>query len=208
MASHHHSYGSLPDTPDSASLGPREEPVERLEPLGRRGQCCLVKGDKLYLYGGYSQHYWSSQPRGSHLDVFDFTNHEWSSLATTGEQPTAISGACCVGIKNCLYLFGGWYQGWRNADVHELDLILLKWRKLAGWELEGGPMCKDKAGMVDYGEEMLCVMGGYGYPGNELGTTQPGATYSWDTDSVHGLCWTNELHLFHIKSCKMIGGLQ
>ena len=61
-------------------------------------------------------------------------------------------------------------------------------------------MHKDKAGMVAYGDEMLCVFGGYGDAPERNGIVrQRGAQYDTDMASVWGFCWTNELHLFHIK---------
>ena len=165
------------------------------EPMGRRGLCSAVHDDKLYLIGGYPFF-----PFG--IDVYDFYNCEWTRLATDKpDHPLLMtSGSCCVVIKNSLYVFGGWSNGIRNADVHELNLKNGAWRQLKATNPQACPMWKDKAGMVDYGEEMLCVMGGYGVPG-DVGTYQKGASYHWDTNVN---CWTNELHLFHITLSKIL----
>ena len=173
-----------------------------VEPVGKRGHSCAVHGDKLYVQGGYYRGLSLFSPPSSKLDVFDFTTFEWSSVSTLGEKPRAMSGSCSVVIGDCLYLFGGWYQGWRNDEVHQLNLKKLEWQKLTKFEQEGRPLCKDKAGMVDYGEEILCVFGGYGHSMTNGFVKQPGAGYQWDPKSVFELCWTNELHLFQIKSRK------
>ena len=114
-----------------------------------------------------------------------------------GAAPKVASGACATVIGECLYWFGGWYV--RKADVHQLNLETLTWKKLTQDRMKGGPMCKDKAGMVDYGEEMLCVMAGYGYQQDGF-VRQEGASYHQNPDS--SMSWTNELHLFHISACK------
>ena len=107
-------------------------------------------------------------------------------------------------IDNCLYTFGGWR---RNANVHELNLTSMVWRHLKAQNSGDGPFLKDKAGMVAYGRHMVCVLGGYGYPHREHNAFrgQKGAQYDWDSSGV--MCWTNELHLFHIEECKSIQAL-
>lgn len=176
---------------------------KNLEPIAKRGQCSVTHNGKLYLYGGYSQHMRLSSPTAQNrlLDVFDFTNYEWNSVNTQGDYPEAISGACSTVIGDCLYIFGGWCQGRRDAQVYQLDLSSLCWKRLTDLEMEGSPLCKDKAGMVDYGDQMLCVMGGYGHPQLFEFSVQKGASYHWDPNSSLELCWTNELHLFHVRTC-------
>lgn len=171
------------------------------EPAGRRGVCTAVHGDKLYLLGGYP----STIPTG--IDVFDFTQCCWS-VATTdnpGHRALRTCGSSCVVIKDSLFIFGGWYSGMRHANVYQLDLVKeFTWVKLKIVNPEVGPMCKDKAGMVDYGEDMLCVMGGYGWPRFLEGVGQfefqKGASYHWDSDQSLEIGWTNELHVYHIPS--------
>ena len=51
------------------------------------------------------------------------------------------------------------------------------WRRLEPQNREEGPVHKYRAGMVAFGDEALCVFGGYGV----------------DTD------YTNELHLYHVE---------
>ena len=51
--------------------------------------------------------------------------------------------------------------------------------------------------MVNYGEEMLSVMGGYGCsPAVQNFQPQPGADFMRDNGDYG---WTNELHIFNIK---------
>lgn len=193
---------SSSEASETGSESEGDNPLE-LEPTGRRGQWSVVYGGKYYLYGGYAgQVTDSARLLGDRLDVFDFAKCEWSVIRTEGDCPRTLSGACSVLIGDHLYMFGGWYRGWRNADVHELSLVDFRWKRLTDdEETKESPLCKDKAGMVDYGNEMLCVTGGYGHS-RQYFHVQRGANYHLDTSSYVEIGWTNELHLFHIKSRK------
>ena len=167
--------------------------AEKKEPEGRRGACSFIYNDKFYLYIGV---YTFSQRSTAKLEVLDMTSGCWTTLTTEGDLPQCLSGACCTITNDCLYIFGGWV---RNADVHELNLSTLTWRKLLAINPGKGPMLKDKAGIVAYGKHMLCVFGGYGYLSWDQTTGQSGATYHPDPE--YGMEWTNELHLFHVPTC-------
>ena len=196
-----------PGVADLPPFQPAGSPVtpDITEPLGKRGACSVVYNGKLYMFGGYCGSDFLLELIGlvenRELCVFDFTEYKWSMVKTYGDFPRVITGACATVIADCLYLFGGWYRGNRNPDVHQLNLETMTWKRLTKERMKGGPMCKDKAGMVDYGEDMLCVMAGYGYPPDGF-VKQTGASYHWDPDFVMELCWTNELHLFHTKTCE------
>lgn len=189
------------DAMDAARLEPEHRYTT---PLGRRGLCSVVHNGKLYLYGGFTSQIPLTElyQRRDTVDVFDFLKFEWSSRRTEGDLPDTISGSSSAVIGDCLYIFGGWFQGWRNADIHELNLTSFLCKKLTNDAIKDTPLSKDKAGMVDYGDEMLCVMGGYGHKEMDF-TCQKGASYHWDPQSSWVLGWTNELHLFHTKARKI-----
>ena len=136
----------------------------------------------------------------------------WDSVITTlAETSCAVSGACCCVLgdrdREFLATFGGWNDGERVADVHTLDLSRMAWKYCDIVNPEEGPFFKDKAGMIPYGNEMVCVVGGYGYPSphhicDGVYRGQKGAQYFWD--HYHDLCWTNEVHLFHFKTGQWI----
>ena len=176
------------------------------EPAGRRGACSFIYNDKFHLYSGYSGGDARNQRATAKLEVLDLSSGVWRSEVTKGgaeDLPPCLSGVCCAVNNNCLYVFGGWLAGVRNADVHELNLSTLTWRKLLAKNPVKGPMLKDKAGMVAYGKDMLCVFGGYGYLSWDHTAGQNGATYHPDLCFANhrwGICWTNELHLFHIPA--------
>jgi N-acetylneuraminic acid mutarotase len=178
-------------------------PTPLVEPEGRRGQWSVVHGGKFYLYGGYTAGKEALTFQSMiHLHVFDVTTCEWSVVKTGGNRPRSYSGACSTLIGDKMYMFGGWFMGMRKADIHELNLVNYEWKKLTSDDyMEGSPLLKDKAGMVAYGTEMLCVTGGYGYP-CDFHRKQKGASFHLDANSYYEIGWTNELHLFHIKSRK------
>ena len=182
------------------------------EPLGRRGACSFVYNDCFYLYGGSlegAQSFRQSPP--VNVDILDLQTGQWSSADTKvlHSLPNSISGSCCTVLNHNLYVFGGWLAGRRNADVHELNLKTLTWRKLLGMNPESGPICKDKAGMFSYGDHMVGLFGGYGGASDfqSYGLVESRtASYDWDPNTFFAmydpLCWTNELHLFHVEKCK------
>jgi len=170
------------------------------EPAGRRGVSTAVHGGKLYQIGGYP----SSTPTG--IDVYDFDRSCWKVTNCASHQSLRTTGSCSVVLKDAMYMYGGWCNGLRSACLVKLDLNDLVWSTLDMNNPEVGPMCKDKAGMVDYGEDMLCIFGGYGWPPNwplnllEQYKFQKGASYHWDTDQGMAIGWTNELHLYHLPT--------
>lgn len=175
--------------------------VSDYEPNKNRGLCSVVHCGKLYLHGGYDPDH--LYQRVDWLYVFDFSDSKWNRVRTKGDIPEAISGSSSAAIGDCLYIFGGWCHGGdRNADVLKLSLVDFRWELLTDAFIKGGPMHKDKTGMVNYGSEMLCVMGGYGHFDTRC-SNQKGASYHPDTTSFSDICWTNELHLFHINSRKL-----
>ena len=176
--------------------------VSDYEPNQNRGLCSVVHDGKLYLHSGYDPGHYNE--RVNLLHVFDFSDSKWSKVRTKGDIPEAISGSSSTVIGDSLYIFGGWCHGAnRNADVLKLSLVNFRWELLTDAAVQGGgPMHKDKAGMVNYGCEMLCVMGGYGHFGTRSSNHKK-ASYHQDNAYYSDLCWTNELHLFHIHSRKL-----
>ena len=56
-------------------------------------------------------------------------------------------------------------------------------------------MRKAGCGMVSFLQDKLAMFGGYGIP---IGTTQPGAIFTKNTDFKDGRGWSNELHVLTI----------
>ena len=124
----------------------------------------------------------------------------WQQEPTKGSPPLGVyyCGFSVVGKRVVVY---GGYCGHFNCyhnSLHELDITILKWKKLAPNEAKGAPIKKYGCGMVAHsngGEEQLCVFGGYG-PLNSA-SHQTTAEYVEDTRS-YGLAigWTSEFHCF------------
>ena len=169
------------------------------EPFGRRGACSFVHDEKFYLYHGYNR---SRERQGEEaLLSYDLRTAEWSQAATNTAK-RVVSGETVTLLNDKLFAFGGcWWDSERNAIVWELDLNTFIWRECVPKNPSEGPMPKDKAGMVAYGGDMLCVFGGYGDARNGI-IPQSGAQYHTDMTSPWGFSWTNELHLFHVINCE------
>ena len=189
---------------------------ERREPAARMDQSCFVYNDQLYFCRRYAP--WCGCGRGylkectedqRHLPLqrFDFSSAQWSGVSPVCDDQEEQEerywnnrdedlGVCCAVLGDRAYTFGGkWKYGYA---VHELNLGTMVWRRLELQNREDGPMQKDKAGMVACGDEALCVFGGCQYElGN--GRRQLGAAYHV-YEHAYENWWTNELHLFHIKT--------
>ena len=183
---------------------------EKREPVGRKGAFSFVHND--YFYVSHGDPAWDrkgySEDELLPLQRFSFSSAQWSGVspASVDQEPeeqkywtklTRDSGVCCAVLDDCAYTFGGRWKF--SYAVHELNLKTMVWRRLEPQNREDGPL-KDKheGGMVACGDEALCIFGGYGIG---TGRHQLGAAYHSDDDYYIDLdgCWTNELHVFHIK---------
>lgn len=184
---------------------------EGWQPTGRRGACCFSHDGAVYVFQGYEGGFpFLAEPI---LYRFVLGEGRWEAVRVNNypSMSSVVSGACCclLGERNNeqVVTFGGWINGERVADVHTLDLCNMAWSKCGVANPAEGPLLKDKAGIIPYGSHMVCVVGGYGYPSPELTMAgiyhgQAGAQYHWD--SINDLCWTNEVHLFHLSRGKWI----
>ena len=204
---------------------PHSMALERREPLGGIGAFSFVHNDYMYVcYNRYCdpvrerQHKLFRNREYSEdqllpVQRFDFSSAQWSGVSPVcvdhepggkGYWPklSVDCGMCCAVLGNCAYTFGGLCK--YGYAVHELNLETMVWRRLQPKNREDGPMHKKDAGMVACGGEALCVFGGFG---RDTSRHQPGATYHSDDGyySKRDLYHTNELHLFHVKTCKYIG---
>ena len=181
------------------------------QPIGRRGACCFTHRGAVYVFQGQEGIFLHDEETTIHRFLIEEGKWESKSLHQVALGPF-VSGSCCcifgeVNQEQYLAKFGGWVAGHRKADIQTLNLGDMKWKNCDIVNPGEGPLLKDKAGMVPYGNRMVCVVGGYGYPSQHHITqdgvhhVQKGATYHWDHN---GLCWTNEVHLFNFASGKWI----
>ena len=163
------------------------------EPIEIPYACSAVDKNNCYIL-----HLGDSSP-SHNINVYNFESSKWHIVKTSFPGRTDFVGedCCCLVIKDSLYVFGGMICYERHeVYVHELNLNHYKWRTINPINPEKGPLCKGGAGIVDYGEEMFCVMGGYGsLPAVRNFQCQEGAAFIGGGNFV----MTNELHIFHIN---------
>ena len=173
-------------------------------PGKRRGASSCVSKDreKVYMFRGYPGDRNGRDIAENHIAVFDFDKRSWTKETFDAgiENPPVDAGACCTIINDRLYMFGGWQVGQLNNEVYELNLDTIAWRQIKPIDTSNQPLLKNKCGIIPYGNDMLCIFGGYGYPVVD-GILQKGAKYDWERPLMGGIWigWTNELHLFHLK---------
>lgn len=146
------------------------------------------------------------------IEIFDFTTGSWTSQLTTPNEssstdlPLAITGASIVGIRNKLYLFGGFGALDSESyyrDLFELDLKTFIWRKLIASNDREGPMEKYLCGMIELneGKGSLLIFGGFGQQANGIPLQK---TANYHLSKEFSAMWTNEMHLFDIGESKWI----
>ena len=188
------------------------------EPVGRKESFSFVHNHHFYACQG--EPLWHITDRSGEIEYvqdhllplqrFDFSSAQWSSGSpecVVNEQDDVQErwywsalrgdfGVCCAVLGNCVYTYGGFSVG-----VHELNLETMIWRKLKSQNQKDGSIFPQRAGMVACGDEALCIFGGYG----GAKRPQPGATYHKDSAYPHAdNCWCNDLHYFHVKTCKLV----
>ena len=179
------------------------------QPLPRVGHVTVAIGDRLYLWGGWNK----SLPRLhsnsdkisslSVVDVFNLRTGTWDQIPTGGIPPLGVAYYSCAHVDEDLYYFGGrcGHGGCHHNTIHRLSTVTMKWRDATPSfsESEDSPMKKAQCGMVHLewkGEDHLLVAGGYGLlPVHHL----PNATYVPKRGNPE-YGWTNEAHLFNIKT--------
>ena len=108
-----------------------------------------------------------------------------------------LTQVACVCVGDLLYLYGS-----DRKLLSQLDLRAFLWSELwATTDLDNGetPMIKDACGMVYFADGHLGVFGGYAHPSGPL---QPGSKFILNTYGDENEGWTNEFHLFNIKTSK------
>ena len=168
------------------------------EPSPRFSHRAAPVGGRYYLWGGRVQDFSESGRRrlASTIEIFDPYLETWEKHPTTGVPPPGLCGGACTSPLDSMYWFGVWDGSSYYNSLHRLDPTTLEWRELQPLNQADGPMRKRGCGMVPFLQDNLAMFGGYGIP---TGRTQPGATFTKDTNHTDGGGWSNELHVFNIK---------
>lgn len=183
-------------------------------PIARTGAAMTVVGDKMFVWGGFTQEIEGEGDDRFPLNIplpeeddedypieeYDITKNCWRRHKTTGKDgdesniPAFGSGSVMLSMGGLVYLYGGWNDQQFSNDVFRLDPVSMVWEKL---EPRGGhpPVSKCHCGMVQY-EGKLVIFGGIGAAGQA--GRGGGAQYitCHDTKVTYDYCWNNELHSF------------
>ena len=187
-------------------------------PIARTGAAITIVGDKMLIWGGFTQEIEGEGDDRFPLNVtlpeeddedypieeYDITEKCWRRHKTTGKDgdetniPAFGSGSVMVSMGGLVYLFGGWNNQEFSSDVFRLDPVGMEWEKLEhrdGRRDGRPPVNKCFSGMVQH-DGKLIIFGGIGAAGPT--GRGGGAQYITCRDSkiIHDYCWNNELHSF------------
>ena len=138
-----------------------------------------------------------SNKRSNSLSVYECCTETWTMKPTTGPEHPGLWGGCSFIVGRYLYSFGGFDGFTYYNDMSKLDLDTLQWSKVQTTGSQ--PIRKAGCGLVRVDERTLCCIGGYG-----TGPTQPGLTFTRNTDYSDGRGWTNEIHLFDVQDGRIM----
>ena len=179
------------------------------QPAPRIAHSTTLIGDNLIMWGGDQKDLpgvCSSAEKDrlcSVVDVFPMKTGRWQRQPTSGTPPRGVAGYSSAALDNSVIYFGG-YCG--HEDCYHNDITILRterfhFEKIMPSKIDGeGPMQKGYCGMVCFtsstGEECLHTVGGYG----TLPSTRP---HQFKYTHSHGnIGWTNEEHIFSLKTSK------
>ena len=189
-------------------------------PIARTGAAMTIAGDKMLVWGGFTQEIEGEGDDRFPLDVplpeegdedypieeYDITEKLWRRHKTTGKDgdetniPAFGFGSVMVSMGGLVYLFGGWNDQEFCSDIFRLDPVGMEWERL---EIRHGhpPANKCHCGMVQHNGKLI-VFGGIGAAGQA--GRGGGAQYitCHDTAVTYDFCWNNELHSYDPTSGK------
>ena len=189
-------------------------------PIARTGAAMTIIGDKMLIWGGFTQEIEGEGDDRFPLNVtlpeeddedypieeYDITEKCWRRHKTTGKDgnetniPAFGSGSVMVSMGGVVYLFGGWNDQEFSNNVFRFDPVGMEWEKL---EHRDGrrPVNKCFSGMVQHNGKLI-IFGGIGAAA--AGQGGGGAQYITCHDSkvTYDYCWNNELHSFDPTSGK------
>ena len=123
---------------------------------------------------------------------------EWCQARSNfSKNDLCTRGCSSVVVKDTFYVFAVWRSVKGIPNIHQLNLNSYAWSDVNQINADTRPLCKAGSGIVGYGEEMLYVMGGYGYLAAVRNFQQQlGSTFLRDEGDAG---WTNEIHIFNIQ---------
>ena len=202
------------DSPATEDLHPKMADSADGVPIARTGAAMAVVGDKMLVWGGFTQEIEGEGDDRFPLNVplpeeddedypieeYDITEKCWRRHKTTGKHgdedniPVFGSGSVMLSMGGLVYLYGGWNDQEFSNDVFRLDPTSMVWEKLQSSDGHP-PVRKCHCGIVQH-EGKLIIFGGIGTAGQA--GRGGGAQYitCHDTKVTYDYCWNNELHSF------------
>ena len=171
------------------------------EPHPRFWHSAVSMQGKVYVRGGSSSNFDTDDGKrvlATTIEEYDPINHAWHQLITAGAFHPGLSAVACTSFGDHLYAYGGSDGIELHAVLSQLDIKTLIWTRLSS-ETADGPMRKDASGMVYFDSNKLAVIGGYADPS---GSVQKGSTFVLNEFFNDGSGWSNEFHIFEMKSGK------
>ena len=174
-------------------------PIMAEQPPARYGHTSVVYRGRVYMWGGRTVDWSSSQQRtvANTVHIFDTNSELWLSRETTGPPHPGLYDHASLLIGDVTYFFGGFDGKSYYNSLHQLDLEQLMWRNAQPRYTSHAPMKKIDCGMVSFGQDKLVFFAGYGYPSPRV---HPGSLFIPSKSYTDGRGWCNELHLFDSKN--------
>ena len=168
------------------------------EPTPRFWHHAFLHGGQIYVRGGRTPHFRSQRSQlATTIEQFEPAKEVWQQIDTDGTPHPELTQVTCVCVGDLLYLYGS-----DRKLLSQLDLRAFLWSELwATTALDSGetPMIKDACGIVYFADGHLGVFGGYAHPSGPL---QHGSEFILNTYGDENEGWTNEFHLFNVKTSK------
>ncbi|KAJ7989279.1 hypothetical protein DPEC_G00317830 [Dallia pectoralis] len=164
----------------------------------RSGHTALVKGNVMYIWGGYvSVADDEVFLPNDEIWLFDFESGAWEMCKMFGEVPPPMSGTCGCLMKEDMYIFGGCDDSGQTNQLYCVNLLDGKftWRKVN--HKDGSPPSpRDKLSCWVF-DGRLIYFGGYVH--KQLDVINNNRSFimdeaSWADDIYWG--WNNEVHMF------------
>ena len=161
---------------------------------------------RVIVWGGETPEFYSNDASRTQLasvvEQFDAHSEVWCQRhALRGTSHRGLSAVSCTSFGDHLFTYGGYCDNSAlnfSGVLSYLNIKTLSWSQLCPAGTAGGPMGKAGCGLVQFNDDKLVVIGGYGCP---TGPTQPGSTFigARNTKFTDGRGFTNEVHVFDLS---------
>eukprot|EP01130_Rhizamoeba_saxonica_P006864 TRINITY_DN2751_c0_g1_i3.p1 TRINITY_DN2751_c0_g1~~TRINITY_DN2751_c0_g1_i3.p1 ORF type:complete len:220 (-),score=41.55 TRINITY_DN2751_c0_g1_i3:625-1284(-) len=96
-------------------------------PKGRHLHTQVAYKDYIYVFGGYNG---QEMAYLNDVNMFDSTLHKWKHIKASKLKPSPRHSHSAVVYRNCMYVWGGIYEGIPLNDMYTFDLDKHKWKQI------------------------------------------------------------------------------